>query len=249
MKYLSIFLAIAMGTLAGQASAAGHAPGWYFRAFVGFVDVEDIDSKTPAAPGTVFETEHDGGWGVGGAIGYDFGMINNVGLRIEGELGYRSHEVDDHRITGPGAAAFVAGVLGGIAPPPPAGALPTGTPIPGSRGDTDVHHYLINLLVDLRPGQQWNPYIGAGIGGANVDYDGWGVGLAPRVLDDDDTAFAWQFIAGLELDLGSNWFANAEYRYFDIDGTEIQTLPTVGVVNIESEYSAHNFNVGVRKAF
>jgi opacity protein-like surface antigen len=51
------------------------------------------------------------------------------------------------------------------------------------------------------------PYVGAGLGGARVDFDG----------DETDTEFAWQVMAGVDYAMTPQWSLYGEVRYFSVD--------------------------------
>jgi opacity protein-like surface antigen len=91
-----------------------------------------------------------------------------------------------------------------------------------------------NLLVDLPLSERVRPFLGAGMGLANVKID--------RGFDDsDDTVFAYQAIAGLGFPLTHVTTLDLQYRYFatadaDFDGTDV-------------EYQTHNFFAGLRFDF
>lgn len=101
---------------------------------------------------------------------------------------------------------------------------------PGN-GDISSLAVMGNLLVDLALSESVRPFLGAGIGLANVDLDG----------DEDDTVFAYQAIAGLGFPLTHVTTLDLQYRYFatadaDFAGTEV-------------EYQTHNFFAGLRFNF
>ena len=100
--------------------------------------------------------------------------------------------------------------------------------------------FMVNGYYDLPVDSPIVPYVGVGLGLANVDVDdvvvdGTAVGGA------DDTVFAYQFAAGATFELDPNFSFDASYRYFatdepDLDGTE-------------AEYESHNFMVGLLYTF
>jgi opacity protein-like surface antigen len=81
-----------------------------------------------------------------------------------------------------------------------------------------------------------NPYIGAGIGWANVAFD-----QDDLDIDDDDWVFAYQGIAGAVLKLGERAGLFAAYRYFATDD------PAFAGTDIE--YRTHNIEIGFRFGF
>ncbi len=78
-------------------------------------------------------------------------------------------------------------------------------------------------------GNRFHPYIGGGIGAAFVDADLSATGtvtvngtlLAAGTLSASDSAtgFAWQAIAGVDVDITDHVYAGVNYRYFGTDVT------------------------------
>ena len=92
-----------------------------------------------------------------------------------------------------------------------------------------------NLFFDFIPHQRVSPFIGAGVGFANVevDLDFWG--------SDDDTVFAYQFMAGLSFAVSRNINIDLQYRYFATEDPEFDFF--------ESEYKTHSVMGGIRIRF
>lgn len=87
-------------------SSIGHAadfqpsdPGPYLSVLGGWVGVGDLDTTEEGLEG---RTEFDPGFGILGALGYDFGIT-----RVEGELGYQTSGLD--RVVVAGTSAHMAG--------------------------------------------------------------------------------------------------------------------------------------------
>lgn len=101
-------------------------------------------------------------------------------------------------------------------------------------GDISSLAVMGNLLVDLDISESVRPFLGAGMGLANVEIDG-------DSDSSDDTVFAYQAIAGIGFPLTHVTTLDLQYRYFasadpDFDGTE-------------AEYQTHNFFAGLRFDF
>jgi len=77
------------------------------------------------------------------------------------------------------------------------------------------------------------PYIGAGVGGSDVNFDGhyFGNNFDTVVGSVDEVVFAWQFFAGLRFRVARELTLGVGYKYF---GTENTTFT----------YPPDNFNVG-----
>jgi len=125
------------------------------------------------------DAELDSDWAGLGALGYAFAN----GLRLEGEFGYRTNDVD--KITG----------------------------FSGTSGDINTSTFMTNLLYDFHlDGLPITPYIGAGIGAARVAVDASTTSPAMTV-NDSDVGFAWQGIVGASLELNRYLALTADYRF------------------------------------
>ncbi|PKN11723.1 MAG: hypothetical protein CVU69_11260 [Deltaproteobacteria bacterium HGW-Deltaproteobacteria-4] len=142
-----------------------------------------------------------------------FGFIAAIGngfdgLRGEIEMAYRTNDIDEVSFQGLNASV---------------------------NGDITSLAVMGNLLVDLAVSETVRPFLGAGIGLANVEVNSNDLG------DEDDTVFAYQAIAGLGFPLTHVTTLDLQYRYFatadaDFDGTDV-------------EYQTHNFFAGLRFDF
>ncbi|NBX67249.1 MAG: porin family protein [Proteobacteria bacterium] len=140
-------------------------------------------------------------------------------FRSELELSYRRNDVDGHTRNG----------------------VTLGNP----GGDSESFAGMINGYVDIPTGTVVTPYVGAGVGFARVDaneYDTSGVDF----LDDGETDFAYQGIAGLDFAIDDALSLYTEYKYFAVDNSEVRT-----VANNPSDldYDSHSVSVGLRYSF
>lgn len=106
---------------------------------------------------------------------------------------------------------------------------------------------MANVLFDIGVGENFHPYIGAGVGIANNSWSEVQTPTSP-VYDDNNKKMQWQVIVGLEMPINAqtNWFL--DYRYVASVDNEFSTIPTfaraVGV-----DLTSHNLMVGVRHSF
>ncbi|RPI52436.1 MAG: porin family protein [Deltaproteobacteria bacterium] len=105
----------------------------------------------------------------------------------------------------------------------------------GIGGDVSSFSAMGNAFFDFMPGNQVSPFIGAGIGIANVEFDVdfWG--------EDDDTVFAYQFMAGVSYAVSYNMNIDLQYRYFATEDPNFDFF--------EAEYNTHSMMGGVRINF
>ncbi|WP_084462401.1 OmpA family protein [Oceanibaculum pacificum] len=102
---------------------------------------------------------------------------------------------------------------------------------------------MLNALYDFNMGG-FKPYLGVGIGGASVKYDGVGP-IAGSAINDSDIVLAYQGIAGVGYALTPQLDLFADYRYFATQDPEFSG-PTGSV---DGEYTAHTVMVGLRYTF
>ncbi len=199
---------------AASAQTGGAHSGWYmgFGGMPSFQDHADADLLNSSN-----DLEYNFGWGMSGSAGYAYGN----GLRTEGEVAWRTSEVDS--ITGPLAGALVGGDISNLS-------------------------LMVNAFYDVDTGTMFTPYVGGGIGMAQVQADNinsFYSGTA-RSIDDENWQFAWQGIVGVAMSLGDGWSVTADYRYFRTMAAEFET--NLGE-NAELENASHNVLFGIRYCF
>lgn len=220
-----------MGTASQAADLYTPAPapmpaytgGWYFSGFGGANWLDDT-SFVDTSVLTIFNS-YDTGFVVGGAVGYDLGQyMGPLGIRLEAELSYRENDVDSHLITLVGQPDEVQN-----------------NPI----GSTSALAGMGNILFDLNTGSPFSLYGGGGLGVANVEFDGHG-GDGSVALDDDDTVFAWQLIAGAGYAITSNMVLDVQYRYFNAG--DVSLTSRQGATS-STDYESHAVLGGIRVKF
>jgi len=155
------------------------------------------------------EFTFDTGIGLTAALGSTLGN----GARGEIELGYRSNDFDKVKFDGGGSY--------------------------GLDGDVSTLSLMGNAYYDFPVGGPLTPFIGGGLGIANITADIDDVG------DDDDTVFAYQFILGAGLVASEVVTVDLQYRYFATSDPEFEDE----FDSLDTEYATHNLMVGVRYSF
>jgi len=130
------------------------------------------------------------------------------GLRGEVEFGYRTSDVDDFDSD-----------LGSDS----------------NNGDISTISLMVNGYYDFMPKETICPFIGAGIGYANVEGD------FDELGSEDDNVFAYQVAVGVAFVINPQMKIDVQYRYFDTDDGDFDDL--------EVEYGTHNAMLGVRYSF
>ncbi len=151
------------------------------------------------------EISYDAGFGLTGAIGSSL----DGGARVEVELGYRGNDMDRIKVDGLGSADI--------------------------DGDTTALSLMGNLFYDFSTEGSVKPFIGAGLGIANVDAD------IDFIGSEDDTVFAFQFAAGLGFAASETLKVDLQYRFFVTEDPEFEGL--------EAEYVSHGLMIGLRHSF
>jgi opacity protein-like surface antigen len=217
MKRLLVMAVLALVFIATSAQAENK--GMYISANAGVSFLMDSDDEYPSIPGSGFDTSYDPGFNIAGAIGYDFGTI-----RAEGEIAYRSNDVDESSLPGTVSNAI---------------------------GDISASSFMLNGYYDIHTRNfSLVPYLGVGIGVAHVDTDFSvsGVPFSPFV-DDSDTVFAYQFMAGFGVKVSPIITLTGGYRYFATTEPEFNDSTGIPPTNFDSEYRSHEVNLGVRVNF
>jgi OOP family OmpA-OmpF porin len=108
-------------------------------------------------------------------------------------------------------------------------------------GDADAISVLANVAHDFNRDGVFQPYIGAGIGFAQVNIDIGDVG------EDDATGFAYQIGAGIGFKLSERFTLDVGYRYFAAPDLSVDFPVDPGeTLNLDFDYSQHAAVVGVR---
>ncbi|ODP37040.1 outer membrane protein, partial [Sphingomonas turrisvirgatae] len=223
MRKLAITLALASTALSTPVLAKDDA--WYVGIEGGAMIVEDIDFDIGATAdaGTV---DHNYGWDVGGTIGYDFG-----GFRAEAEVSYRQAGVDAYRSTLTTPAYNAAGAIV---------ASPAGT-YDYAGGKTSALSFMVNGLLDFGEDDGVQGFIGGGVGVARVKGE-YALNTRGAFLDDSDTVFAWQALAGIRQPISENVDVTLKYRFFNADNVR---LVDVTGRTAEGRFRSHSIMGGV----
>ncbi|HEY0621763.1 OmpA family protein [Sphingomonas sp.] len=202
MRKLAVTLALASTALATPALARDNA--WYVGVEGGAMIVEDINFDIGATPGAS-TVDHNYGWDVGGVIGYDLG-----GFRIEADVSYRRATVDGYRATVSTPVYNAAGALVNF---------PSGN-YDYAGGSSSALSFMVNGLLDFGDDDGVQGFIGGGAGVSRVKAD-YGLNDNGSFLDDSDTVFAWQVLAGLRQPISDNIDVTLKYRFFNADNVKL----------------------------
>lgn len=215
--------AVVSGLAAALVAVAAHAdearwPKWYLglHGSVPFVTENELEVNNASQGDLAF----DSGWGAGASLGYmptggstsGFGSILDV-LRMEFEYHHAENDID--------ALGSVAGL---------------------ATGDVKVNAYMANMFYDFSSESAFKPYLGLGVGYANVELESSSLGITG-----DDSVLAYQALAGLyyepELMPYTQW--GVGYRYFNTTDPEMGA----GAAASTFDYQSHSVEAGARFRF
>ncbi|MBL8530443.1 MAG: porin family protein [Hyphomonadaceae bacterium] len=255
----SAFLAAAIAATLTATPAV--AQGYYGSASLGGVFLNDSDNSgsftrnfltgtgttipnntpLPAGTGVGWTTEFDTGYTVSAAIGRRF----SNGLRGEIELAYQNNDVDTHNNVQAAGIPLDTQDVGVLISGAPRQGATVGAVVADGRGSIDTTFLMANLYYDFPQYGAFTPYVGGGlgVGFVNVEYAPSGVGI----VDDDDTVFAYQAVAGASYALNDNMALFAQYRYRATEdvGTEVDLFPA----SLDVENRASVIEAGLRFNF
>ena len=213
MRKTAIAVALASSALASPALARDGA--FYIGAEGGAMIVEDYDLGTVGPLDASVDSDY--GYDFDGIVGYDFGVF-----RLEAEGGYREADIDSFNAPQGFAvnSAFRA---------------PSGR-YDGAAGRTSNLSFMLNGLIDFGPDDGLQGFVGGGVGVARTKIRS-GISSANDTLNDSDTGFAYQGLAGVRAPLTRNIDAGLKYRFF--------TQPDVNLIgragqNLDTRFRSHS---------
>lgn len=253
--------AAACVALGGAASAEAQDDGWYMGLTMPLMFIDDSDATStttvqglqqPVSIGAKVTTEHDTGFKFGAMLGYYL----DSGIRIEGELFMA--RADIAQITNTNVTVQDA-PLGELRVP----LNPSGT--------AEQLGAMLNIWYDFEMGSDWSPYVGGGLGliridQGDLDYDQGELarmvidglpqvppGLADQLqvpeISTTDTAFAYQFGAGIGYALSESTTLQIGYRLQALNGLEFTGMNQMASVRAETDLRIHFLEIGIRYRF
>ena len=187
-----------------------------------------------------WETDFDTGWTVNGAVGRDYGFF-----RGEIEVAYQTNDVGTHTgvsaggidLTSEDAAVLISGQATNLG-------VSVGDLVAAGEGDVRTIFIMANLIAEFDNASRFTPYAGggAGVGFVNVDY----APSATTIIDDDTTAFAYQFMAGVSYEFSPVTELFAGYRYRATTDAEVDASLFAAEFDVENRASIVEAGVRVR---
>ena len=208
----------------------------------------------------------DTGYKVKGAVGWAFAN----GFRVEGELSYRKHNLDEMNVRSPGAFVLNAYDAWARANGRPegrdaylaaAGASPAlknqleqgtiqASPHPLT-GDFQALTFKANAFYDIDLGFAWKPYVGGGIGLTRISVDVSSASTGAKLVDDNETVFSYQVGGGVGYEFplpeDRSITVSLDYRYFDAG--EPTFTGYTSRLDFDASISGNYVGVGLRYGF
>lgn len=188
---------------------------------------QESDGIINGGPQTV-DVDYDDGFQLGVGVGRTFRGLStgSIGVRGEIELSYSEADADEINFSGNGPASEI-NVAGGV----------------------DSTAIFANIYADFETGSTVTPFVGAGVGIGRFSQDlFYGPGIQ---VNDSDTAFGVQLIAGLAFEASDRVTLTADARYREFYNVDSARLSPAGASTgtISGDISAFSINVGARLAF
>jgi len=205
MRKLAIAVALSSTVLSTPAFARDGA--FYVGADFGPMIVEDVEFDVAGRNNAII-ANHRYGFDGSAFVGYDLGAF-----RLEAEVGYKRARLDTIEST--------IGLPGVVAP----GAL--GQPAVQSfrtagGGETSALSFMVNGMLDFGEDDGISGFIGGGAGIARVDFDNQrAFENQGAFIDDSDTRFAWQVLAGVRQAVTPNMDVTVRYRFFNVPDLDV----------------------------
>ncbi len=217
----AITAAAALSTTVTFADGHPSGHGYYIQGSLGFNQLSDTDQS--GAPGTV-ASDYDSGYNISIAVGKKIPAWS--GFRAELELSYSENDADTIDFSGNGAGNEA-----------------------NVNGDISSTSIYANLLYDIPTNNsRITPYVGAGIGVSFID-SSISYGGAPVRIDDDDSVFSAQLIAGAAYKLTDTLDLTLDARYSRAFGVELNRVSPAGAAVVDDDFDNLSVNLGLRFAF
>ncbi len=215
MRKLAITAVLASTAMATPALARNDA--WYIGVEGGATIVEKLDIDIANISNQASASQRNG-YDVDGIIGYDFGMF-----RLEAEVGYKEAQLKSY-------SSLVAVPVEGAA------FAPAGN-YKNPAGRTSALSFMLNGLLDFGDDDGISGFVGGGVGVARVKLANYRLRDGANFLNDSDTGFAWQALAGVRAPLTPNIDVGLKYRFFNAD--KVNLVSTRGVAE-QTRFRSHS---------
>lgn len=269
MKGMLAALAVLLVSF-GASAHAGEGPYVAVGGGVNILNDADVTAQyaNPLFTPLNAKSSTDTGYKVKGALGWAFAN----GFRVEGEISYRKHNLNEINVRSPGAFVLDAYNLhvsdpnvnlpegrdaylaAAAASPTLKNQLEQGTidrsPHPLT-GDFQALTFKANAFYDIDLGFAWKPYVGGGIGVTKVSVDVSSGRTGNLLVDDSETVFSYQVGGGVGYEFplpeGRSVTLSLDYRYFDAGSPTFTGHDSN--LDFDASISGNYVGVGLRYGF
>jgi len=216
------------------AEAADPGPIGYleYNAGITFVPYQNLTGSAPTSVGLSGHVDTETGFVVGGAIGFNAYKYMDAAFRAEIAVDFRQEE------------------------------LSTITVFPGQPSESSGQHKLLTTMlngyVDYDPDDMKLlvvPYVGFGVGYGRIEIDTDNSSATVRI-NDADSVFAWQVMAGVNIPYTETVGFRIGYRYvattdpnFDSRESGSTGGASFNSTRFDSEFDSHELTAGLRINF
>ena len=193
-RYVAAFLFLALFLLAPTIDATAQQKQFYAGVFGGYVVPDDLDVHfpNPIFSFSFGDLDLDNSWMLGAKLGWIPTWTRRF-LALEIEYNHLFDQDYSPQY-----------VVGGLV---------------REEGKIKLDNFLLDALVRYPKGR-FHPYIGVGIGVSLFNISG--TESTPLLgsggsYDENDTAFAWQLLGGIDIDITKNISGELSYRYFSTE--------------------------------
>ncbi len=176
-----------------------------------------VDDVDITQAGATLTTELDTGILATGAFGRSF---DNQIFRAEAEVLYNTNDVSTLNVAGVGSVT--------------------------AGGDISTLGFMVNGYYDIDTNSKWRPFIGGGIGGANVSINSLSA-VGVLLADDDTTVFAYHVKVGVAYEFSPAWAGTLGYRFFGTEDADF--VDSSGAAFSTDGIQAHIIELGMRFRF
>jgi len=227
MRKLAVAMALASTALVATPALA-RDKSWYVGVEGGAMIVEDIDFDIGTV-GSAASVDHNYGYDVDGVIGYDLGLF-----RLEAEVGYKAATIDSYQSS---RTTPIRSAVGAANAPPGR--------FDFAGGRTTALSFMVNGLIDFGDDDGLQGFVGGGVGVARVKTRAQ-LNTRQNFLDDSDTVFAYQGLAGVRAPITNRIDATLKYRFFTADDIR---LVDVSGRQFQGQFRTHSLLGGLTYNF
>lgn len=201
-----LLAAVIFATGAGYAQSYGPSSPLYFGVFGGYVAPEDMTWNSKVT-GASADLALDSSGMMGLKMGYILPQARALAFEVEWNYMFEQ--------------GIPSQIVSGVR----------------ESGDVTLNNILVNLILRYPEGKI-HPYVGGGIGASSMNIrntESIG-GSVVNAAEETATGFAWQLLAGINVDLAPNLSADLAYRYFG-------TNPGFALIDVDYRTQAVTFGL------